>query len=78
MKLVEEPMTSINLKDGTVSAWVTNRWALPGHSGEPVVRTVFRSRYDGTESAVHLELSASEVDDLVVLLADHKRQLSQY
>jgi hypothetical protein len=78
MKLIEEPMTSIELKDGTVSAWVTNRWALPGQSGEPVVRTVFRSRYSGNESAVHLELSASEVDDLVILLADHKRQLAKY
>jgi hypothetical protein len=77
MKLTEEPMTSIELKDGTVSAWVTNRWSLPGHSGEPVVRAIFRSRYDGTTSAVHLELSASEVDDLVVLLANHKRQLAQ-
>jgi hypothetical protein len=75
---IQEEMTSIQLKDGTVSAWVASRWALPGHTGEPVVRTVFRSRYDGSNSEVHLELSAKEVDELVVLLADNKRRLAQF
>lgn len=74
----QEKMTSVQLKDGTVSAWITSRWALPGHTGEPVVRTVFRSRYDGDGSAIHLELSAEEVNQLVVLLSDHKRRLAQY
>lgn len=78
MKLVEEPMTSIDVKDGVISAWVTSRWALPGHSGEPVVRTVFRSRYDGTQSAVHMELNSEEVDNLLGLLTEHKNQLAKY
>lgn len=73
-----EEITSLEVKDGEVRAWVTSRWALPGHSGEPVVRTVFRSRYDGTNSAVHMELSTQEVDDLVEMLKKQQAQLAQY
>jgi len=78
MQLVEEPMTSIDVKDGVISAWVTSRWALPGHSGEPVVRTVFRSRYDGTQSAVHMELNSEEVNELITLLQEHQKELAKY
>jgi hypothetical protein len=75
---IKEDMTSIDVKDGSISAWVTSRWSLPGHTGEPVVRTVFRSRYDGTNSAVHMELSIEEVNGLVTLLRNHQKQLAQF
>ena len=78
MKLTEEPMTSIELKDGTVGAWVTNRWSLPGHSGEPVVRAIFRSRYDGTTSTVHMELNSEECNELITLLQKHQKELAKY
>ena len=74
----QEDMTAIDVKDGSISAWVTSRWALPGHTGEPVVRTVFRSRYDGTNSAVHMELSMEEVNSLLDLLIEQKIQLAKY
>ena len=75
---MQEDTTAIDVKDGSISAWVTSRWALPGHTGEPVVRTVFRSRYDGTNSAVHMELSMEEVNELVTLLKNHQKQLAQF